>query len=173
MGVKAQLTLDPTFLLPTEHYISLIGERKDFKPHITSYILDMNADKRQICDHISNKLCLPIHHIHQTDNKIRESIPSWLRNFYEADFVVTDSFHGTVFSIIFNKPFITIGNSMRGMARFSSLLSLFSLENRLLNFNNMNDIDKILANPIDWGHINNRMIKLQNESRDYLKNNII
>lgn len=172
LGVKAQLTLDPTFLLPPEHYISLIGERKDYKPHITSYILDMNVDKEQICDHISNKLSLPIHHIHQTDNKIRESIPSWLRNFYEADFVITDSFHGTVFSIIFNKPFIAIGNSMRGMARFSSLLSLFSLENRLLNCNNMNDIDKILANTIDWAIINDKKKQLQKESQDYLKNNI-
>jgi len=49
----------------------------------------------------------------------------------DAQFVVTDSFHGTVFSILFNKPFIAIANKERGLTRFTSLLKLFHLEDRL------------------------------------------
>ena len=48
----------------------------------------------------------------------------------DAEYVVTDSFHGTVFSIIFNKPFVVMANRERGMARFTSLLKKFELEER-------------------------------------------
>ena len=46
--------------------------------------------------------------------------------------VITDSFHGTVFSIIFNKPFISYINSMRGRARFYSLNETFNLNKRII-----------------------------------------
>lgn len=173
LGVNAQLTLDPTFLLPPEHYISLIGKRKDNEPYIASYILDMNVDKRQICNYISNKHSLPIHHIHQADNKVRQSIPFWLKNIYEADFVITDSFHGTVFSIIFNKPFIAIGNEQRGMSRFTSLLTLFSLGNRLLTTYDQTEIDRISNNPINWKSVNDRKNTLVEISKTYLRENIL
>ena len=49
-----------------------------------------------------------------------------------ADYVVTDSFHGCVFSIIFGKEFVAYANRDRGMARFISLLRTFGLEDRLV-----------------------------------------
>jgi len=71
----------------------------------------------------------------------------------DAEFVVTDSFHGTVFSIIFNKPFLAIGNKKRGISRFVSLLEIFGLEERLV-FNNNPDIKKIIRTTIDFKKIN-------------------
>ena len=50
----------------------------------------------------------------------------------DADYVVTDSFHGCVFSIIFGKEFVAYANRDRGMARFTSLLRTFGLEDRLV-----------------------------------------
>ena len=50
----------------------------------------------------------------------------------DADYVVTDSFHGCVFSIIFGKEFVAYANRDRGMARFTSLLRTFGLEVRLV-----------------------------------------
>ena len=50
----------------------------------------------------------------------------------DAEFIVTDSFHACVFSIIFHKPFVVIGNIERGSDRFISLLSSLSLENNLI-----------------------------------------
>lgn len=49
-------------------------------------------------------------------------VEEWIRGFIDAEFVITDSFHGTVFSILFNKPFIAIANKSRGIARFNSIL---------------------------------------------------
>lgn len=47
-----------------------------------------------------------------------KSVESWLDSFASADFVLTDSFHGTAFAINFNKPFIAFGSKERGQARF-------------------------------------------------------
>lgn len=61
----------------------------------------------------------------------KDTIEKWLSYFRDAKYVITDSFHGTVFSILFNKDFMVYGNNKRGNSRFNSLLGLFSLQNRL------------------------------------------
>ena len=74
-----------------------------------------------------------IHHLKGFNSlKTTYSVPEWLASFSNADFVVTDSFHGMVFSIIFEKDFVVIGNEGRGMDRFVSLLGLLELEDRLI-----------------------------------------
>ena len=61
------------------------------------------------------------------------AVEQWLRGFMDARYVVVDSFHGCVFSILFNKPFIAIANSGRGETRFTSLLKTFGLSSRLIH----------------------------------------
>ena len=53
-------------------------------------------------------------------------------NIKNADYVVTDSFHACIFSILFKKDFLVIMNSKRGIGRILSLLKLFDLEDRLI-----------------------------------------
>ena len=60
------------------------------------------------------------------DSNATSTIPEWLAMFRDASYVVTDSFHGTVFSIIFGKEFKCIYNESRGSARFESLLNLYN-----------------------------------------------
>ena len=78
------------------------------------------------------------------------SVTSWLRGFMDAEMVIVDSFHGAVFSIIFNKPFWVIGNSKRGNARFESLLGLYGLEDRMITPGDSVDWGKT----IDWDRVN-------------------
>ena len=78
---------------------------------------------------------------------IQPPVEEWLRGFYDAEFVVTDSFHACVFSILFNKPFIVIGNEGRGIARFESLLKTFGLEERLVITNNLDLPSSIFSPP--------------------------
>jgi exopolysaccharide biosynthesis predicted pyruvyltransferase EpsI len=92
---------------------------------------------------------------------------AWLRGFMDAEFVVTDSFHGTVFSILFNKPFIAIGNQDRGLARFSSLLKLFNLENRLIQTSTDID-DKLLHEKINWEKVNAILREKKEQSLRFL-----
>lgn len=98
-------------------------------------------------------------------------VEQWLKSFRDAEYVVTDSFHGTVFSIIFNKPFITIGNKSRGLARFTSLLSTFGLEHRLIS--SPNDIDsKLVSASIGWAPVNRIITKERQRSLNYLSRHL-
>ena len=82
------------------------------------------------------------------------SVDDWIRNLNRACFVVTDSFHGTVFSILFNKQFVSIGNASRGLSRFQSLLGMFGLESRLVGDASEADVSVLLGNEIDFDNVN-------------------
>ena len=88
-----------------------------------------------------------------------------------ADYIITDSFHGTLFSIIFNKKFISIGNKRRGLSRFTSILKQLGLENRLLL--DVSDFSPELLNEdIDWDSVNIKLEVERKESIEFLKNNL-
>ena len=100
------------------------------------------------------------------------AVTKWLRGFMDAEYVITDSFHGCVFSIIFNKPFWAIGNIGRGMARFTSLLAMFGLEDRMLTDLCGIEEDFDFSKPIDWVSVNNIKQKWQKKSFDFLSKNL-
>ncbi len=169
-SVQAEHVLDPTLLLSKDEYIDLFEKSNlpSFQGKIFSYVLDSDENKTTFLNQISTNLgkeiftTYPKKHIKVEpviSNMLDYQFPSvetWLKSFYDADFVVTDSFHGTVFSIIFNKPFIAICNNERGSARFKSLLQMFSLENRLVY--DMATIDLNLINsPIDYAQVNKEL----------------
>ena len=95
---------------------------------------------------------------------IQPTVEEWIRGFYDAEFVVTDSFHACVFSILFNKPFIVYGNENRGLSRFTSVLNIFGLEERLLkNLSEYRQFDEI-----DWNRVNSLLEKKIKDSCKFL-----
>ena len=81
--------------------------------------------------------------------------------------VVTDSFHGMVFSIIFHKNFWVVSNVGRGNSRFLSLLSVLELEDRLLS--SIDDLEKKEFNSsIDWDSVDRILNKEKKQSIDFL-----
>ena len=95
------------------------------------------------------------------------SVSRWLAGFRDAQFVVTDSFHGTVFSIIFNKPFVAILNSERGASRFISLLSILGLENRLISTGD--EVSEEHLRPIDYTEVNKILNEWKLKSINYIR----
>ena len=104
----------------------------------------------------------------KNEEGILPSIESWLKGFDVAKYVITDSFHGTVFSIIFNIPFVSVANNRRGLSRFHSLLSIFNLEDRLVTPES--EVNEI-STP-DWGVINQIKKDWQEKSINYLIENL-
>ena len=142
LGVSARHVLDPTMLLNVEDYATLFNKTvvNVNENHLLVYILDNNDDIKKSVENLSIRFNLNSHAVNaievQNQKSYKYKFPSvenWLRGFYDAKYVITDSFHGTVFSIIFNKPFICLGNENRGSSRFNSLLGMFGLENRLVS----------------------------------------
>ncbi|WP_298906172.1 polysaccharide pyruvyl transferase family protein [uncultured Psychrobacter sp.] len=136
LGVDSELVLDPTLLLEKEDYLALIGDRykADKSEGVFTYFLDKNEDKKKAAEYIANELssrvyiCQAKHSLDDlSSNKLEDykmpAVQDWLASFANAEFVLTDSFHGMVFSIVFGKPFLVIVNKERGAARFESLLN--------------------------------------------------
>ena len=156
-------TLDPTLLLSKHNYLQLIPQylRKN-KKGIFYYILDMTNEKQDIVNKIESEMGIGIFTMKNMNsksfdniaNRILPPIEEWLAAFENAEFVFTDSFHGCVFSIIFNKPFIVFANKNRGLSRFTSILSKFNLQDRIIydieSFNT-----KLLKTKIEWDEVNN------------------
>lgn len=116
-----------------------------------------------------NVLHIPAYEILNSENTetfCKPSIETWLENIYNSDFVLTDSFHGMVFCIIFNKPFAIHVNQGRGADRFYSLLSQLNLESRIIT--QMVDIDRIIMEPINWNDTNKKLAILKKESMKFL-----
>lgn len=169
LHVDAIHVLDPTMLLTRDIYEALCVGIKPLceKPFLAAYVLDLDEDKERIIVNIAKRKGLSCM-IFSAEKNISLTVEQWLSIYRDADYVVTDSFHGTVFSIIFRKSFNTIINHDRGSSRFDSLLSIFDLRSRLV------DESEGLFNleSIKWTSVENILSEWKIKSINYLKNNL-
>ncbi|PWH05286.1 hypothetical protein DEO23_14560 [Brachybacterium endophyticum] len=142
-GAKADLVVDPVFLLPQEHY-SELADKATISPegdYLAVFFLDPTEEKRNVAQAIADKLGVEsIRVIPNPDDGIEHCRTIWadeprahildedrpenfLRTYRDAGYVVTDSFHGSAFATIFEKPFSSIFNAKRGADRFKNLMS--------------------------------------------------
>lgn len=157
--------LDPIFICDKRHWNDLIkvGNKTS---GIVSYVLDINEEKQQIINDIVSSLGLLLYNIADATHAKEQALlmEDWLAALATADFIVTDSFHGTCFAIIFNKPFIVVANKNRGMARFR-ILEEFGLEDRLVySYSEAATKLEELLKPIDWNEVNKKIEKLKEDS---------
>lgn len=161
-NVDASLVLDPTLLLDKEDYEKLFI-KKQFKRKsgkIISYILGNNKEAISKCKKVSQELNYEYSDLYSTcsileyftlnrnsnKNIFHVSVENWLFEINNADYIITNSFHGTVFSIIFEKQFIVIDHKTGGSDRIYTLLKILGLEDRFfvdensININNLNRV---------------------------------
>lgn len=148
--------LDPTLLLKSEDYIALVDAQKT-KPlngRLLCYILDMDIEKEALIKEKSEELDLrPT--IQSAGKDATLSVEQWLRNFLEAEYIITDSYHGLLFSLLFHKPYKLIINHSRGASRFDSVA-------HLLGFH--------INEPIDWGEFDGHLETMRKKSIQFLEN---
>ncbi len=168
LGVNATHVLDPTLLLYAEDYVKLCSHISKREPFIFAYVLDESEEKIKSIVDFAERRGLP-YIIKGADNTVSDddTIELWLSFFRDAAFVVTDSFHGTAFSIIFNKDFYVFGNEKRGNSRFDSLLETFDLKDRMVNNILPENIESI-----DWEEVNIKREKAITNSNLWLKQNL-
>ena len=94
----------------------------------------------------------------------------WIWYYKNASAVVTDSFHGTIFSIIFQKPFISLMNQRRGGQRFVSLLEPISLMDRLFETPDAICANERLLDAMDYTEANKKLDAIREKSRKWLEN---
>lgn len=128
LGVDAVWVLDPTLLLDKSDYLDLCKDvPKSSEKYLAAYVLGMNEIVQKECEENAKERGLVLK-VFSADSNASLSIPEWLAMFRDASYIVTDSFHGTAFSILFEKEFKCIYNEARGATRFESLLTLYNSE---------------------------------------------
>lgn len=166
LSVDAELVLDPTLLLRAEDYDELLPESGETKvPYLAAYVLDKNEKKDAFINELAFSKGLAVRYM-TVSSESGCSIEEWLSTIRNASFVVTDSFHGSVFSVIYKKQFVSFVNKERGADRFYSTFGRLGLLSRLIEPDGNVLISRDSA--IDYDSVYQSLENLRRKSLDYL-----
>ncbi len=186
-SINAVQVMEPVLDVPLRVWQELAehSNYNESNPYIFTYILDPTEEKRKAIQYYSTKAGIKA--INMLDgfsgvynkNKGKLNLPNTLPNIWCADmmkyysdaqFIITDSFHGVCFAIAFNKPFIAIGNYGRGIKRFETLLSKFGLTERLIYDSSNIPLKEEYLAKIDFTYTNSVISSERKKAVEWLKN---
>ena len=164
--VSATHVLDPVFLINDYDYLINKSNKNINHKFIAVYSLYTNIENE--LNFISNKLNLDIEYLIKDNEEI--GIEDWLWTIKNSELLITDSFHGSCFAIIFNKPFVCILNEGSGISRLESLSNMFDIKTRIIS-----DLSEVMHNTdfllkMDWTEINKKLEIEKVKSLNWLKN---
>ncbi len=163
--------IDPVFLRPATEYEALITRNAKTKPYIYAYILGKNPDAIRYVNKLAEKKGLDV--LYHSNSKPEIGINTetdgpyeFLERIKNAEYIITDSFHGTAFSIIFRKQFLTFTRGVLSI-RLEDFLTHIGLKSRLIaSIDENTNIDAAIAYDEVWSYLDNWISK----SKEFLKN---
>ncbi|MFA6571076.1 MAG: polysaccharide pyruvyl transferase family protein [Bacteroidota bacterium] len=175
--VTAKQLVDPTIAL--NDFSSFIPKNIDSHNDITCFIFIQNDLFKFVSEYISQKLNSPIRQLaYYTRNssvikKACYSPTEFLRNIAGASFVISDSFHGIVFSILFKKQFVVLRAIEDRFERISALMNMLHLEDRvILTKDDLEKNSKMIFNKIDYSVIDKILENKRVEFYNFVRENI-
>lgn len=172
-NVEAINVIDPTMLLSVDEYYKIFATPQK-KPQLTTYILDSTTEKLNTINNFSEKNHLKVVSLYPKKKvTYYHSVYFWLESIRDAEYVIVDSFHGMVFSIIFHKNFVVMANSKRGLTRFISILSQLGLEDRITIDFSYDSISSILSKTIDYNKVEEKLNMMRTFSLNILKGSLL
>ena len=179
-GRSAKVVLDPTLLLNADEWKDILNlsHKKNSSKHILCYFISYKKEYEDFAERLSNQTKLPIIYISsgkikfgKPEQRSRCGVQEFVNLINEAEYVLTDSFHGLVFSLNFNKK-VTVFRRFKDddiicqNSRIYSILEQLNIENFLLE--PTNEIKKLVNNEFDYTKINKKLNDLRIESKNYL-----
>ena len=169
-GISATHVLDPTLVY--SNFSTLIKKKKPIKS-IYPFLLIKNEETVRICNLVSSYLSLPLYKINRLKNFLGFGPLEWLYRIMNSEFIITDSFHGLAFSIIFKKKFIILCADDKKFTRLLSLLKLLHLEDRYVeSAEDLQSRLSIIYDNIDYSIVNSILNEERRKAISFLKNNI-
>lgn len=173
-GLDCTLTLDPTVLLDKEDYEPICAPRQIEGKYVLMFGWNTNKDLIEVAKKVSKELGLPVYNIVPPPRAMFCGIPrkldvgpcEFLSMIKHAEFVVTNSFHGTAFSTTFERPYVSVVTG-KADTRMESLLSQLGLSDHLVTKDNI-DVKKMLST--DYSKVREKKAALRQTSFDFLKN---
>lgn len=186
-GVKATQVMEPVLDVKADVW-NRLADFSDFptetEPYLLAYILDPTTEKADAIKFYAKKLGVKFINIldgfsgrydaNKAKLNLENTLPNitaydFLKYFSNASFIISDSFHGTAFSLVFNKPFISITNKQRGVSRFQTLLGKVGLMDRLVDDKSIPKDERFLYH-IDFVKVNNIIDAERTRAVEWLKN---
>lgn len=186
---KATLVCDPTLLLNKKEWMDIQKEEPIIKEkYILCYFLGKNIEHRKFAERLKEKTGCKIVSLNHADEYVKYSDKfcdyapydigpaEWINLIRNAEYVCTDSFHGTVFSLINNTKFFTFerysnkNSKVSTNSRIYSLLGIVDLKERILS--GTEDVDDVIKMQINFDNVNEKIDKFRECSKIFLKNSI-
>lgn len=172
-GLDCTLTLDPTILLDKEDYESICSARLIEGKYILMFGWNTNKDLIDVAKSVSKKLNLPVYNIVPPPRAMFCGIPrkldvgpcEFLSMIKHAEFVVTNSFHGTAFATTFERPYVSVVTG-KADTRMHSLLTQLGLSDHLVTKDKV-DVEKMMAT--DFVTVREKKASLRIESFEFLQ----
>lgn len=165
-----EVVVDPTLLVDTEFYNRFLNKKENVaKKYISTYLLDKTERKEKVVNFVKNSTVRDENQVIDLSEKKDFSyytVEEWLQGLYDSSFVVTDSFHGMLFSVIFEKDFLVINNSKRGSSRFVSFLKAVGLECRIVDEDE--ELTSKFFSSINYDEVNNKLNYMRYNSRGFI-----
>lgn len=179
LGINAKHVVDPTLLL--DDYSIIIGKKQNIRKELVSYKFVKSDAYYDVLREMKNVLgvgevkelsSLKPCFMKDVSFPIQISVENWLQGIRDAAFVVTDSFHGICFCLIFEKQFVYLPGMLERAERVIDLLTALGLEKRI--FKNIDEIrgDTRWLTSIDYVSVKERLNILRNDSLNFLKENL-
>lgn len=170
MGLQACSVCDPVFLLDVEQWKCFLKENHR-KPYLFVYDFDGNSSLMKIAKEMAVSHNLKIVSAFPTEEKTAEIVTGmgpieFVNMIFYADLIISNSFHATAFSVIFEKNFYVMNRKEKINTRMRDLLLDLGLESRLIS--GLPDEMK----EINWKIVNEKLTGIQKVSRDYLERNL-
>lgn len=174
-GTDSVIVTDPTMLFCDYDEISgPVAERKE----LVCYKLERNQDFYGAIEGVKRMACLPARLLNNSFpvKGLRYTYPpgvkEWIRRIGGASFVLTDSFHGVVFSLLYKRNFVAIKSNNGKDSRIVDLMSQLGLQNRLYDSTGALLNDGSWRKPIDYSLVDPVLYQMRAQSWDYLKTSL-
>lgn len=183
MGIKAAEVVDPTLLIDTSQYPEGVFDEKNY---IFGYFLNTDFLQANTIIEICRNSCSQgeqfyctagvspgVDSVLYSKEKKYLSPENWIGAYKNANLIFTNTFHGTVFAMLFHKQFIVFpqsGKSAQQNERIYSLLSVFGMESRLCS--SVEEVKHKLYCPIDWEKFEKIKAEKVKVSKEFLINNL-
>jgi exopolysaccharide biosynthesis predicted pyruvyltransferase EpsI len=176
LRLSMEHVVDPTLLLTAEEWLeytgnSCVSKNKENRRIVTYFLkkTELTAKTvkavKDLTNNIVRAITLDVDPGKYVDEHLNDIGPSeFIREFYESDFIVTDSFHGVVFALIFRKPFLAVSHGYN-INRIESLLSSIDSESRIITDENALSNVQILQDIANY----NELERLISTSHRFIK----
>ena len=175
-GHEARQVVDPVLLF--SDYPELVPDRAE-SGEVVAYKLIDDSEFYRLALATAHHIGAPIRSIGSVRRPkgfragYPERVEKWVERIATARLVLTDSFHGTVFSLLYHRPFVVYVGDPARVTRIRSLLEQLGLTDRILSHHSsVADMKRLAMTPIDWDHVDSTLASLRKDSFDSLSRSL-